>query len=221
MIISNIAAHSETLFKVSLDANDKSNSFLVPGQYVVMQLPEQKPLYLVIASTVGSKNWDFYIRDTGIVTQSLKSQLVGSDIDVSNAQGKGYPMQLLKNKNIILISAGTGIASFYSVIQEILNHRSDYGNILIYHGSRYENEILYREEMMSWLEKDIEIFLTLSQPSEEWPFYEGHVQNILNHETPELEDYVALICGPKQMMKDVGDHVLKFGLDKNAIYTNY
>lgn len=212
---------SENLFQITFDPEHLATTFLVPGQYVVITMENQKPLFLVIASFLGDKLWRFIVRDSNPATNMLKSLEVGNSVAVSEAQGKGYPMAKLTNKNIILLTAGTGLAAIYSVVGEILKNRSSYKEIILMHGSRFESDLPFRIEMLEWVKNDIQIFITLSQPSESWAFYEGYVQDILKHEAMDLSSHVSLICGPNPMIKNVSEVACSFGLNKDNIFTNY
>ena len=221
MLVLEIINLTENLFQLNLEPGELSSSFQIPGQYVVISLENQKPIYMVIASNIGATNWSFLIRDANASTKILKELKVGDSISVSAAQGKGYPIEKLVNKNVILFSAGTGLAAFYSVIGKIISARQDFKKVILMHGSRLESELPYREEMIKWVENEIEVFVTLSQPEDSWAFYEGHVQEILKNEKLKLNTYSALICGPNQMMKDVTEAAESYGLLKNNIFTNY
>lgn len=214
-------AISDTLFKLTLDPEGQASSFQLPGQYVVINLENQKPLYLVIGSTVGASKWSFLIRDANASTKILKDLIPGNQIDVSMAQGKGYPLEKLIGKNIILFSAGTGLASYYSVMGKVLENRKEYKKIFLLHGSRFESELFFKEEMLDWVRNEVEVFVTLSKPSETWAFYEGHVYDILKHEKLDLTNFSALICGPGKMVKDVTEIAGGFGLKSENILTNY
>lgn len=221
MIVVDNTLITESLFQLTLAPGELSESFKIPGQYVVVNLENQKPLYLVIASKVGDSHWNFLVRDTNPSTKVLKELKSGVSVNVTPAQGKGYPMDKLMGQNIVLFSAGTGLASFYSVISEIVGHRSNYERVVLLHGSRFESELPFKDEMLKWVHDEIEVYVALSKPSDSWAFHEGHVQSILNHEKIDLTDYKALICGPNQMVKDVSVVAAEFGLSPKDIFSNY
>ena len=212
---------TENLFQITLDAEAVASSFKIPGQYVIITLENQKPLYLVIASSVGATKWTFLIRDTNPSTKALKESKVGGKLNVSGPQGNGYPMSKLLGQNIVLFSAGTGLASFYSVISEIINHRDEYQKVVLLHGSRLEAELPFKEEMLNWVRNDIEVFVTLSKPTDSWAFHEGRVQDILRHEKIDLTEFKSLVCGPSQMTRDVAIVAGEFGLNQANIFTNF
>lgn len=219
-IVKNITL-TENLFQLIIESTELAESFQKPGQYVVISLENQKPIYLVIASNIGDSKWSFLIRDVNAGTKILKELKVGELINVSPAQGKGYPMNRLIGNDIILFSAGTGLAAFYSVIGEILKNRKEYKRVIMLHGSRYESDLPFKEEMLEWVKNDIEVFVTLSKPTDTWAFYEGHVQEILKHEKFDLTNFSALICGPQMMAKEVSELAISFGLNPENIFTNY
>lgn len=212
---------SDTLFQITFDPEHLAATFLVPGQYVVITMENQKPLYLVIASLLGEKQWRFIVRDSNPATHALKELPIGSSVAVSEAQGKGYPLTKLVDNNVILFTAGTGLAAIYSVVGEFLKNRSNFKEIILMHGSRFEADLPFRQEMLNWVKNDLQVYITLSQPSDSWAFYEGHVQDILKHEALDLSSFSSLICGPNPMIKSVTEVACACGLSKDKIFTNY
>lgn len=212
---------TQNLFEVYFDAKEISHSFQIPGQYCVVNLPDTKALYLVLSNYVGADVWSFLVRDANASSSILLKTEIGAFLEVSDAQGNGYPMGKLKGNNVVLFSAGTGLASFRSVLNEIVKDRANYKEVLLLHGSRYENEIPYLADMEEWKKNRVEVSITLSQPDDKWKALKGHVQEILNARKLKLDGYCGLICGPMAMVEDVTKMANVHGLKSDLIYSNY
>lgn len=210
-----------TLFEVFFDAKEVSHTFKIPGQYCVVNLPEAKALYLVLSNHIGCDTWSFLVRDANASSSVLLKAAVGSQLDVSEAQGNGYPMEKLKGSHVVLFSAGTGLASFRSVLNEIVKNRDEYKDVFLLHGSRYENEIPYQNDIKIWKYNNIDVCMTLSKPSDNWSAYKGYVQEILNTKKMKLDGFSGLICGPMAMVEDVTKVANEHGLKSELIYSNY
>ncbi len=217
----NVSDITSDLFEVFLDADEVADSYKTPGQYCVIKLPDSKPLFLVLSNCIGDKTWSFLVRDANNSSNILHKTEVGSILEVSQAQGNGYPLHKLKGSDVILFSAGTGLASFRSVLDEIVKHRDDYKKVHLLHGSRFENEIPYKKEFENWSAFDIEVSLVLSKPSENWQSFNGHVQDVLEEKNIKLDGFSGLICGPTAMVEDVTRMAKLRGLRPELIYSNY
>jgi len=64
--------------------------------------------------------------------------------------GKGFPLDELKGKRIVILGGGIGLAPLRPLIQEILDHRADYGELTIFCAGRGPDLLVFREEYEEW-----------------------------------------------------------------------
>ena len=64
------------------------------------------------------KEWTFTIRAVGKVTDEIFKLKPGDKISLRGAYGKGWPVEQFKNKNVIIVAGGTGVAPVRSLINK-------------------------------------------------------------------------------------------------------
>jgi len=120
------------------------------GQFVMIGLQvEGKPL--LRAYSIASPNYDealefFSIKvPNGPLTSRLQHLQVGQEVFVSRKPtGTLVLHDLLPGKHLYLLSTGTGLAPFMSVIQDPEAYER-FDKIVLIHGVRYVNELAYAD----------------------------------------------------------------------------
>ncbi|MFA5856990.1 MAG: FAD/NAD(P)-binding protein [Candidatus Pacearchaeota archaeon] len=201
------------LFRIKTNMNPK------PGQFVEVSVPGIGECPLASCS-YESKHIDMLTRRAGNVTTSFFQLKAGDSIFIRGPYGKGFPINKLIKKNLIMIAGGTGIAPVTSLIDYVEKNRKDFGEIHIYFGFRNENYILLKDKIEKWRKK-FNVTLTLDKKlnsSNKLSCEIGFIQNILDKKKPDLNNSIALICGPEIMMQCVTDKLMSMGLKSNKIY---
>ncbi len=199
------------------------------GQFVTMDLPiSDKRLkrwrsYSIANAPNGLNVLEFCIvhLDGGAATEYLFKELkVGENIRFKGPDGT-FVLPDPIEKNLVLICTGTGVAPFRSMLIDLQKKQKKHKNIHLIFGTRYEENILYRDEFEQ-LEKEIPGFkysITLSR-DENWKGTKGYVHQVY------LEDYKDVrpdvdfyICGWSNMIDDaVANLILKLGYDKSQVH---
>jgi anaerobic sulfite reductase subunit B len=204
------------LFKIKSNLNPK------PGQFIEVSIPGigECPL----ASCSYNKDFiDMLTRNAGNVTSALFKLKKGENVFIRGPYGKGFPIEELKNHNLIMIAGGTGIAPVTSLIEFIENNRQDFKKVFIYFGFRNEKYVLLKEKIKKW-KKEFNLFIGLSNANKEkikdneFGFEIGFVQDIMEKHKPETENTIALLCGPEPMMDCVTNELNKLNIKNNKIY---
>lgn len=133
-------------FKTSRDPSLRFDN----GQFVMIGLEtETRPLVRAysIASPNYSEHLEFFsikVAD-GPLTSRLQHLKVGDDILVSRKPtGTLVTRDLNPGKHLYLLSTGTGMAPFLSVIQDF-DAYEEYDKIILVHGVRYVSELAYAD----------------------------------------------------------------------------
>lgn len=122
------------------------------GHFVMMGLEiEGKPL--MRAYSIASANYDeelefFSIKvDDGPLTSRLQNIKIGDEVLVSTKPtGTLVVDHLLKGRNLYLISTGTGLAPFMSIIQDPETYQH-YDKVILTHGVRTVSELAYQDHI--------------------------------------------------------------------------
>jgi ferredoxin--NADP+ reductase len=213
---------NETLFSFTTTRNQglrfKNGHFTMIGLEI-----DQKPLLRAysIASANYEEEMEFFsikVQD-GPLTQHLQKLEVGDDILIGTKPvGTLIADNLLPGRNLYLLSTGTGLAPFLSIIKDFEIYEQ-FDNVILTHGVRYVSELAYQNRIENEL-PDNEYFG--EQVREQLKYYptvtrepfrnEGRLTDLiqsgklfadLNLPEPNLEDDRFMLCGSPAMLDDL------------------
>ena len=145
---------NDTLFSFTTTRNQglrfKNGHFTTIGLEV-----EDRPL--LRAYSIASANYEeemefFSIKvPTGALTSRLQNLSVGDEVLVGTRTGGTLIVDnLLPGKNLYLLSTGTGLAPFMSIIKD-LEIYEQYDHIILTHGVRHVSELAYQQRILEEL----------------------------------------------------------------------
>ncbi len=80
------------------------------------------------------------VRQVGKVTRALHELRAGDKIGIRGPFGNGFPFEAIKGKNVVYVAGGIGLIPLRSSIVHVLQHRKDFGRIVLIYGSRSSKE---------------------------------------------------------------------------------
>src|SRR5687767_5067564 len=137
----------------------------IPGQFVTIDLPiHEKPnkrwrSYSIASWPDGTNVYELVIvlLEGGLgTTYIFNNWVVGSELTFRGAQGV-FTLPDVLDRDLFLISTGTGIAPFRSMAKHILLHNIPHQNIYVIFGCRTKNDLLYYDELKQ-LQTDLNQF---------------------------------------------------------------
>ena len=121
------------------------------GQFVMIGLQQESGRPLMRAYSIASPNWEEHLEffsikvPDGPLTSQLQHLKEGDEIIISKKPtGTLVLDDLNPGKHLYLLSTGTGLAPFMSVIQDPETYER-FEKVILVHGVRYVNEVAYRE----------------------------------------------------------------------------
>lgn len=92
---------------------------------------------------------EFSIKRTGRITDFLDEGMEpGQEIAVRGPFGNHFPVEdKLKGRDLLFIGGGIGMAPLRSVVNYLLDHRADYGNIDVVYGARSREDFVKYDEL--------------------------------------------------------------------------
>lgn len=121
------------------------------GHFTMMGLKQESGRPLLRAYSITSANYEEHLEffsikvPDGPLTSQLQHVKPGDKILVnSKSTGTLVTDHLLPGKNLYLLSTGTGLAPFLSIIKDP-DIYDQYEKIILTHGVRYKNELAYQE----------------------------------------------------------------------------
>jgi len=212
---------NDTLF--SFKTNRESSFRFKNGHFIMMGLPqEDRPL--MRAYSIASANYEdelefFSIKvPDGALTSQLKNVVVGDTILLSKKPtGTLLQDNLLPGKNLYLLSTGTGLAPFMSIIKDPEIYEN-FDKVVLTHGVRHVSELAYSETICKELPNDEFLGKAISQQLIYYPtvtrepyknqgrltdlFRSGKLFSDIGLPSFNVETDRFMICGSPAMLKD-------------------
>ena len=214
----------------------------LPGQYVALGLdgaaprpPDAPPEHETHAAgklikraySIGSppsqrEYLEFYIAvvPTGALTSRLMMLKEGDRLfSAPKITGTFTLKDVPAEHNLILISTGTGIAPFMSMLRTPETWKAG-RSITIIHGVRYESDFAYAEELRACeaRHKSFRYLPIVSRAKEEWKGARGHAQKFILDGAVKLNaqrDHVFL-CGNPAMVGDIEKLLAPMGYKEHS-----
>ncbi len=161
-------------------------------------------------------------RKAGRVTRALWELNVGDTMGFRGPYGNTFPIDEWKGKNLIFVAGGIALPPLRCVIWNCLDRRDDFGDITIVYGARTVGDLVYKDELREWDERDdVNVIQTVDPGGEtpEWAGKIGFVPTVLDECNPKPEDAIALVCGPPIMIKFTMPVLEKAGFRPEQVYT--
>ena len=189
-----------------------------PGQFISLLLTIngeelRRPYSIASKPEKGKLELCIKVLPDGKATPTIGKFQKGDKIKVMGPMGTFYMKDQSLAKPIIFISTGTGVAPFRSIITHLLEHNFNKPITLIT-GYRFEANALYEDEFKD-LEREHSNFKYDRICSREGE-RKGYVQILIDENFKEDADYY--ICGLKDMVNSVKDHLAEKGIQKENIF---
>jgi sulfhydrogenase subunit gamma (sulfur reductase) len=210
------------LFQLKLEDGTTWDSFgHQPGQFIEVSIfgKGEAPISISSPSTrLG--NLEICVRRTGRVTDALFEMGKGSTFHIRGPYGRGFPVEQLKGKKLLLIAGGLGLAPLRSLLLYALDKRSDFGDIILMYGTNNPDNVLFKYELLSFYDRDdIKYLYSVDRDDEGiWKQYVGVVTGLFDRATLSPENTYAVMCGPPIMYRFVLQRLLSLGFPKDHIY---
>jgi NAD(P)H-flavin reductase len=159
----------------------------------------------------------------GLVTNALHNCRPGDRIGLRGPLGNSFPLEKMAKKNVLIVSGGFAFTTLRSTIQYILHeaNRAKFGDITLVYGARSPGELLYKDELKEWEDRDdIKAIITVDKGDENWKGHEGFVPAVLEQTAPSSENTTVLVCGPPIMLKFTLPVLTKLGFKPKEIITS-
>ena len=209
----------EKLFTVELpEGRSLGNE---PGQFVEISLFGIGEAPISITSSPGRSNGTFElcVRQVGDVTNALHQLEPGAVVGVRGPFGHGFPIDKMRGKDILFAAGGLGLPPLRSLINEVLDQRGSFGRVIILYGTKQPSEILFRDEIREWSEReDVEFHMTVDRGDEDWQGNVGVITTLFPKVTINPRNTVAATVGPPIMYRFVLMELLGKGIPETQIY---
>jgi anaerobic sulfite reductase subunit B len=187
------------------------------GQFFMLSVPGAglAPFtYTSLPDTDG--HFNVLIRKVGKLTGALFQLSNGAVLGYNGPLGVGWPMDVLQNKEVLIVSGGCGLAPVAACINYLIDNQQADNTTVVYGAGSADAQVLSTERAY-WKSKLLVYETLLDSTDAE---YAGtpteHLAQLLakHHKSPEI----VLCCGPEAMMQSVVETCIGLGLKEQQIY---
>jgi sulfite reductase subunit B len=190
------------------------------GQFVELTLPGvgEAPFTPSSRATVADE-LDLTVMKVGKVTEAVHLLKKGDRVGLRGPLGTGYPLELFKDKEILVVGGGCGFAPLRSLMYSFMERAGEFKQLYFRGGCKSSEELLYRQELDQWAKKhDLDVEITLDKGDASWTGRVGLVTTLLDDIEMHYPEGIAVVCGPPVMMKFATLKLLEMGFQERNIY---
>ncbi len=209
----------ETLFTLQLPGGRSLGN--EPGQFVEISLMGigEAPISITSSPSRSNSTFELCIRRVGDLTNALHKLQPGDTVGVRGPFGHGFPVSKMRGKDVLFAAGGLGLAPLRSLINQVLDERGAFGRVIILYGCKNPQELLFKEELDEWAQRDdVEFHLTVDRGDESWTGHVGVITTLFPQVTINPRNTVAATCGPPIMYRFVLMELLGKGIPETQIY---
>ncbi len=221
---------SEKTKHIEFEVLDVPKFDFIAGQFVSIREPRPDGKFHTRAYSIASdprsdNTFDLCLNrvEEGFMSNYLCDREVGEEVHMHGPHGHFVLHEELKPT--IFISTGTGVAPFRSMARWLFQHPERYNghDFWMIYGTRYEEDIYYREEFeqMQREHSNFHYVCSLSRGGETWQGLRGYVQDHMREIVKQQDGgkhMQVYICGLNDMVSGVRKILTEeFGWEKKQI----
>jgi NAD(P)H-flavin reductase len=191
-------------FTLELKPSDgASQAVFSPGQFNMLYVFGIGEIPISISSDPAyPESIKHTTRVVGIVTKAMHALKPGDTIGVRGPLGNHWPLELAREKDVVVVAGGIGLAPLRPALFDLLAHRKRYHRIVLLYGTRTPGDILFKRDLKRWRSHfDLEVHITVDRSMGAWLGNVGVVTTLVPRAPFDPSNTVALICGPEVMMR--------------------
>ncbi len=191
----------EKLFEIRLkNGQDLGHQ---PGQFVEVSLFGIGEAPISVSSSPTKKgSFELAVRSVGNVTKALHQMNSGASLGIRGPFGEGFPIKEMRGKDILFVAGGIGLVPLRSLINYVLDTRSDFGRVLVLFGAKTPSEQLFLDELSKWrASKEMEYLETVDRADPSWKGNVGVITTLFPKVNIDPPKTFAVIVGPPIMYR--------------------
>jgi len=220
-LVRDVAKETPDTFTLKLAPEEHANgTSFRPGQFSMLWVFGVGELPISISGDPNEhKHLVYTVRSVGQATNALVTRRVGGDVGVRGPFGNGWPMEAARGRDVVVVAGGIGLAPLRPVVYEVLNHRDDFGRLVVLYGARSPRDLLYRKELATWArQRETQVLISVDYGGMSWRGHVGVVTTLFKYARLKPSRSLAMVCGPEVMMRFVTRELESNGLSRKDIY---
>ncbi len=206
-------------FYLSFDNKEIAKNFKIKsGQFIMCTVFGAGECAVSLPPSPENDRLHLTVRKVGLVTNALHELKPGDRVGIRGPFGNGFPFQEIKGKNLVYVAGGIGLIPLRSSIVHVLQHKKEFGRVLVLHGARTPDDLMYKDTLKEWQSfPGFETYITVDNAAPGWTGEVGFVHTLFDKVHLPIENTVAFVCGPPVMFNTVIAELMKRGLSDDCI----
>ncbi|PKM72798.1 MAG: anaerobic sulfite reductase subunit AsrB [Firmicutes bacterium HGW-Firmicutes-16] len=198
----------------------KSDAKPLPGQFMQLSLPKIGECPISV-SGYGEGWLEFTIRSVGEVTNIIFEKQPGDLLFLRGPYGKGWPIEGIKGKNVVVVSGGTGLAPVRELLNMCADEQGFSKSTTLICGFKDETGIVFSDDLDRWKTKFRTIYALDKDEKSGWRV--GMVTKFIKEvDFKGLgDDYALIVVGPPIMMKYACQEALACGAKEENMWLSF
>ncbi len=160
------------------------------------------------------------IMKTGYITNKFHDLKPGAVLGIRGPFGRGYPVDRFVGKEILIVGGGCGLAPIRSLLFTLIEMKKQIEKVVLLYGSKTPTDCIYKPMFANL--NSIDKFETHRSADKsdgtEWDESIGLVTVLLDQPRVDMENSIAVVCGPPVMMKFGTLRLLELGFSDDDIF---
>lgn len=204
---------AEYTFRVACDAETKH------GQFYQLSIPKVGEAPISVSGK--GPGWiEFTIRKVGKLTEGIFGLSPGDVLFMRGPYGNAFPVETFRNKDLVVIAGGTGMAAVRSLVRHFHDHPEEVRSLHLIAGFKDPDCVLFEDELNQF-KSNCNAICTLDDsaiPGFETGLVTSHIGKI---PFERFADYNVVIVGPPVMMNAAARECLKNQVDPARIWVSF
>lgn len=222
-IIKDIVQETRSIKKFVIEYENKQlhNAFEFGGQFFELTVFGVGEIAISIPFSGSQKEYfDFCIKNVGKVTNALHNMKIGDQIGLRGPFGKGFPVNKMEGRDIVIIGSGVGVAPIRTAVLQIAENRDKYGKVVVIGSAISHEDLIYKSDFVSWEKMDIKVLYALNKPTDKVQAHVGYINDLLPGLVNNWKETSVIICASPKRIKEVAKDLIGLGMNGKNIYTS-
>lgn len=205
----------------TLKMRDGKDMSFAPGQLLEVSVHGFGEIPIGFASSPTREHtFDIVVRTVGRVSKAVTGLEKGQSLFVRGPLGKGFDLDKLRNHPVLIVAGGIGLCPTRSLIQYILDRRSEFKEFTLFFGAKSPKEQLFLDDLAKWRKSnDVAYYETVDRAEADWKGNVGVITTLFK-KTKIDPDTRVIICGPPIMYKFVIKELDAIGIPHANVYVD-
>jgi NAD(P)H-flavin reductase len=171
------------------------------------------------SSPLISDKLEVTVMKTGYVTEYMHNLAPGAFMGIRGPYGRGYPVEKFFGKEVLILGGGCGFAPIRSLLYNLIAISDKLRKVTLCYGSKTPEDCIYKPYINELRQTPkFEVLRSVDKAEGNWNERVGVVTILLDDVKVDIENSVAVVCGPPVMMKFGTKKLLEMGYPEQDIY---